>query len=152
MGILKVVGLECKTPLTWMIWGYPYFRKPPYTAHQDVVDTASGGSDWCNGEYSRCECESGGSKNVNLIIYISFGFQDILQETIANQSPNATKRVIVSIMEVSSTSLGTERIRSKNGVITRGHRKRDAGIVHWISQMQQLDVIRCVYSIYLNIS
>ena len=42
MGILKRVGLEWKTlltVLTWMIWGYPYFRKPPYTAHQDLVDT-----------------------------------------------------------------------------------------------------------------
>jgi hypothetical protein len=126
------------------------------------VDTASGGSDWCNGEYSRCECESGGSKNVNLIIYIyHLVFQDILQETIANQSPNATKRVIVSIMEVSSTSLGTGS-GPKNAVIARGHRKRDAGIVHWISQMQQLDVIRCIWEIsnisngnikiYLNIS
>ena len=25
----KMVGLQRKIPLKWMIWGYPYFRKPP---------------------------------------------------------------------------------------------------------------------------
>ena len=23
-------GLQWKIPFKWMIWGYPYFRKPPY--------------------------------------------------------------------------------------------------------------------------
>ena len=31
MGVSKMVGLYWKIPLKWMIWGYPYFRKPPYT-------------------------------------------------------------------------------------------------------------------------
>ena len=26
----KMVGLQWKIPLNWMIWGYPYFRKPSY--------------------------------------------------------------------------------------------------------------------------
>ena len=26
----KMDGLEWKIPLHWIIWGYPYFRKPPY--------------------------------------------------------------------------------------------------------------------------
>ena len=25
----KMDGLSCKTLSKWMIWGYPYFRKPP---------------------------------------------------------------------------------------------------------------------------
>ena len=27
----KMDGLQWKTLLKWMIWGYPYFRKHPYT-------------------------------------------------------------------------------------------------------------------------
>ena len=30
MGIPKMVGLQEKIPLKWMIWGYLYFWKPPY--------------------------------------------------------------------------------------------------------------------------
>ena len=29
MGYLQMDGLEWNIPLKWMIWGYPYFRKPP---------------------------------------------------------------------------------------------------------------------------
>ena len=27
-------GLQLKMPLRWMIWGYPYFRKPSYIPHK----------------------------------------------------------------------------------------------------------------------
>ena len=30
-GYPKMVDLEGKILLTWMSWGYPHFRKPPYT-------------------------------------------------------------------------------------------------------------------------
>ena len=30
MGIPPMDGLCWKIPVKWMIWGYPYFRKPPY--------------------------------------------------------------------------------------------------------------------------
>ena len=29
-GYPKMVGFWWKIPLKWMIWGYPYFRKPSY--------------------------------------------------------------------------------------------------------------------------
>ena len=29
MGYPPMDGLQWKIPLKWMIWGYPYFRKPP---------------------------------------------------------------------------------------------------------------------------
>jgi len=29
-GYPKIDGLQWNTLLKWMIWGYPYFRKPPY--------------------------------------------------------------------------------------------------------------------------
>ena len=32
MVVSKVVGLKWDIPWRWMIWGYPYFRKPPYRA------------------------------------------------------------------------------------------------------------------------
>ena len=32
-GYPKMVGLYWKIPLNWMIWGYPYSRKPPYGFH-----------------------------------------------------------------------------------------------------------------------
>ena len=32
-GYPKMVGLFWKIPLNWMIWGYPYSRKPPYGFH-----------------------------------------------------------------------------------------------------------------------
>ena len=30
LGYPKMDGLQWKIPLTWMIWGYHHFRKPPY--------------------------------------------------------------------------------------------------------------------------
>ena len=30
MGVPKMDGLQGKIPLKWMIWGYPYSRKPSY--------------------------------------------------------------------------------------------------------------------------
>ena len=29
-GYPKMVGFKGNIPLKWIIWGYPYFRKPPY--------------------------------------------------------------------------------------------------------------------------
>ena len=37
MGVSKMVGLQGKIPLKWMIWGYPYFRKPPYVVCCSIV-------------------------------------------------------------------------------------------------------------------
>ena len=31
-GIQLIVGSQWKIPLKWMMWGYPYVRKPPYVA------------------------------------------------------------------------------------------------------------------------
>ena len=32
-GYPKIDGLQWNTLLKWMIWGYPYFRKPPYICY-----------------------------------------------------------------------------------------------------------------------
>ena len=33
MGVPQMDGLHGKITLKWMIWGYPYFRKPPYISY-----------------------------------------------------------------------------------------------------------------------
>ena len=44
MGVPKMDALQWKILLKWRIWGYPYFRKPPYVLiriHLDTIPVAS---------------------------------------------------------------------------------------------------------------
>ena len=38
-GIPKAGWVIVENPSTWMIWGYPYFRKPPYISidHRTIL-------------------------------------------------------------------------------------------------------------------
>ena len=43
-GFPKMDSLQGKIPLKWMIWGYPYFRKPPY--HWKLQGVARSSTRW----------------------------------------------------------------------------------------------------------
>ena len=47
--VTMVVEILSHGPMTWMIWGYPHFRKPPYVGVEMVKHVKSGISNicWC---------------------------------------------------------------------------------------------------------
>ena len=49
-------GLQGEIPFRWMIWGYPYFRKPPYKKRAPTITGEPGNSDEILALIILCTC------------------------------------------------------------------------------------------------